>query len=190
MKQSIINIFGSSGSGSTTLAKTIAKDYDYLHIDVDDALWEKTDPPFTIRRSDEAAKKYILEQLELGKNAVISGSLVGFGDDIKDIIDLFVFINLDISIRLARIQKREEKRFGKRVLPGGDLHQKHLDFLKWVSDYETNPEYIRSRKQHLLWLEDVSAPVLKVTEELSINELIKLVKPFLKAKRGKINDYI
>jgi hypothetical protein len=64
-------------------------------------------------------------------------------------------------------------------MPGGDLYQQHLDFLDWVSHYETNPEYIRSRKQHLLWLKDVKVPVLKVTEELSIEELIALVKPFV-----------
>jgi adenylate kinase family enzyme len=179
MKQFIINIFGSSGSGSTTLAKAIAKTFNYLHVDVDDALWEPTDPPFTIRRSDDSARAYIIEHLNSGKDTVISGSLVGFGDDIKQMIDLFVFMNLDILVRLSRIQTREEKRFGKRVLLGGDLYDKHLDFLKWVSDYETNPEYIRSRKQHLLWLENVKAPVLRVTEELSIDELMKLVKPFI-----------
>ncbi|HPE00123.1 MAG TPA: AAA family ATPase [Bacillota bacterium] len=175
----IINIFGSSGSGSTTLAKEIASKYDYYHIDVDDMLWEKTDPPFTIRRSDLEARKCIVNELKNKERVVISGSLVGFGDDIKEKINLFVFINLDIETRIKRIEKRERERFGERVMPGGDLYQKHLDFLEWVSNYETNPEYIRSRKQHLLWLEGVKCPVLKVTEELSINELMALVKPFV-----------
>jgi adenylate kinase family enzyme len=175
----IINIFGSSGSGSTTLAKEIASKYDYYHIDVDDMLWEKTDPPFTIRRSDLEARKCIVNELKNKERVVISGSLVGFGDDIKEKINLFVFINLDIETRIKRIEKRERERFGERVMPGGDLYQKHLDFLEWVSNYETNPEYIRSRKQHLLWLDGVKCPVLKVTEELSINELMALVKPFV-----------
>jgi adenylate kinase family enzyme len=179
MKHNIINIFGSSGSGSTTLARIIALKYQYLHIDVDDALWEETDPPFTIRRSDLEAKNYILSKLGKSKKTVISGSLIGFGDDIKKSINLFVFINLDIETRINRIEKRERERFGKRVLPGGDLYQQHREFLEWVSNYETNPEYIRSRKQHLLWLDDVKVPVLKVTEELSIEELLALVKPFI-----------
>lgn len=179
MKQKIINIFGSSGSGSTTLAKAISEVYKFHHIDVDDALWEKSDPPFTYRRCDIEARNYILKELEKGLNSVISGSLVGFGDDIKAQVDLFVFINLDIDTRLARIQKREVNRFGSRVLEGGDLYQKHLDFLEWVSNYETNPEYVRSRKQHLLWLEDVTVPVIKITEELSIDECLRIVKPFM-----------
>ncbi|MFA7076498.1 MAG: hypothetical protein WC152_07540 [Candidatus Izemoplasmatales bacterium] len=179
MKQNIINIFGSSGSGSTTLANIIADKYSYYHIDVDDAVWENTDPPFTSKRSDIDARNLILEKIGNKKNIVISGSLVGFGEDIKHKIKLFVFINLEINTRIKRIEEREKKRFGSRVLPGGDLYQKHLDFLEWVSNYETNPEYIRSRKQHLLWLDDVAVPVLKITEELSIDELLALVKPFV-----------
>lgn len=180
MTKRIINVFGSSGSGSTTLARNIAREYKYYHIDVDDCLWEDTDPPFSERRDDEEAKAILLKEITKAENIVISGSLVGFGDDIKKMISLFVFINLDINVRIARINKREEKRFKNRVLPGGDLYQKHLDFLEWVSNYETNPEYIRSRKQHLLWLEDVNVPVLKVTEELTRNELLLLIKPFIK----------
>ena len=179
MNKNIINIFGSSGSGSTTLARVMAERFGYYHIDVDDALWEKTDPPFTNRNSDLLAREYIIEELKKSDKLVISGSLVGFGDDIKHWIKLFVFINLDIETRIKRIETRERMRFKERVLPGGDLYQKHLDFLEWVSNYETNPEYIRSRKQHLLWLEDVKVPVLKVTEELSIDELVALVKPFV-----------
>lgn len=107
--EKIINIFGSSGSGSTTLANQIASRYDYYHIDVDDMLWEKTDPPFTIRRSDLEARKCIINELKNQERVVISGSLVGFGDDIKDRINLFVFINLDIETRIKRIEKEKEK---------------------------------------------------------------------------------
>jgi adenylate kinase family enzyme len=180
MKRTIINVFGSSGSGSTTLARVIADKYNYHHIDIDDVVWEETNPPFTLRRSDLEARDLLLDSLNNYDKIVISGSLVGFGDDIKHSVDLFVFINLDIQVRLDRINKRETKRFNERILPGGDLYEKHLEFLRWVSDYETNPEYIRSRKQHLLWLKDIKVPVLKVTEELSIEELLLLVKPFLK----------
>jgi len=179
VKRKLINIFGSSGSGSTTLAKKVAEEFDYHHIDVDNVMWEDTDPPFTVRRSDEEAKSCLLDRVNKNSNVVISGSLVGLGEEIKESINLFVFINLDIATRLSRIEKRERDRFGSRVMPGGDLYQQHLDFLDWVSHYETNPEYIRSRKQHLLWLKDVKVPVLKVTEELSLEELLALVKPFV-----------
>ncbi|XFA99264.1 hypothetical protein ACAG96_01460 [Candidatus Izemoplasma sp. B36] len=180
MKKHIINIFGSSGSGSTTLAKEIAENFDYKFIDVDDYLWKKTDPPFTERNSNHLACELIKKELNDNKPAVISGSLVGIADEIKEDIDLFLYINLDKDIRLQRIKKREEERLGKRIKPGGDLYTQHLSFLQWVSEYEDNPETQRSRRQHLLWLDDVDKTVLKITDELTIDELIKLVKPFLR----------
>jgi adenylate kinase family enzyme len=178
MKQTIINIFGSSGSGSTTLGEEIAKEFNFKFIDVDDYLWKKTDPPFTVRHSNQETLNLIQNQLSDKQPAVISGSLVDIANSLKERIDLFLYINLDRNIRVKRITNRENNRFGDRILPGGDLHQQHLDFLKWVSNYEDNPETLRSRKQHLLWLDDVSVTVLKITEELTITELLNLVRPF------------
>lgn len=178
MKQIIINIFGSSGSGSTSLAKRIAEEFDFKFIDVDDYLWQKTDPPFTARNTDQEALKLIKNQLNDKIPAVISGSLVGIGESIKKNIHLFIYINLDKNIRIERINKREKLRFGNRIDEGGDLYIQHQEFLKWISEYESNPETLRSRRQHLLWLEDVEVPVLRVTEELTMNELVKLVRPF------------
>ncbi len=176
----IINIFGSSGSGSTTLAHAIAKTYNFNLIDVDDFLWKKTENPFTEQYSNQEAKGLISEELKKHKNNVISGSLVNICDDLKDDIDLFVYMNLDINVRCERITKREIKRFGDRVLEGGDLYDMHMSFLEWVSNYDSNSETMRSRRQHLLWIDDVKNPVLKITEELSIDELLKLVKPYIK----------
>ncbi len=181
MSRKIINIFGSSGSGSTTLAKRIASDFGYKFIDVDDYLWQKTDPPFTQRNTNEVACKLIKEVLIDQLPAVISGSLVGIADELKPDIDLFIYINLAKKIRINRIREREFNRFGERILPGGDLYTQHENFLQWVSDYEDNPDTLRSRRQHLLWLEDVTAPVLRITEELTISELLKLVKPSLRS---------
>ena len=181
MKKHIINIFGSSGSGSTTLAKTIAEKYEYNFIDVDDYLWKKTDPPFSEKNTNEVASLLIKEELKSHKYAVISGSLVGIADELKKDIDLFIYINLDKSIRLERIKQREEQRFGNRIKKGGDLYEQHLSFLEWVANYEDNPETERSRRQHLLWLDDVKQTVLRIADELTIEELLKLVKPFIRS---------
>jgi adenylate kinase family enzyme len=175
----LINIFGSSGSGTTSLAKKIAEDQNFFHIDVDDLMWENSDPPFTIRRDNFTIKTLIQKHLNQHKDAIISGSLVNIYDELKSDIDLFIYMNLDIETRIKRINQRELKRFGKRVLPGGDLFQKHQDFLQWVSDYEHNPDYLRSRRQHIAWLDDVEQPVLRITDELSFDELMKIVKSYI-----------
>lgn len=184
MENFIINIFGSSGSGSTTLAKEIAKEFNIKYIDVDDCLWKKTDPPFTVKNSNEEILLSMNKLLSDKKPVVISGSLVGIADSLKRRINLFLYINLHKNLRVKRITDREIERFGDRILPGGDLYQQHLEFLKWVSDYEKNPETLRSRKQHLSWLEDVSVPVYKITEELTMEELLNIVRPFIRRNKS------
>lgn len=175
----VIHIFGASGSGTTTLAKAISKQFGFHFIDTDDAIWEKTDPPFSKRKSRAKSREYVEKQLDRHEHSVISGAFVGWGDCFKERVDLFVYLHLPLPVRLERIQKREYNRFGSRILPGGDLYQQHTDFLDWVSQYEQAGKDVRGQKQHEAWLEDVSVPVIRITDVLTIEELLKIVSPYI-----------
>lgn len=161
------------------MARALSQSYGFYLIDTDDAIWENVDPPFTVRKPLTLSRDYLAKALANHPRSVISGAFVGWGDEFKPQIDLFVYLHLPLAIRLERIQKREENRFGSRVLPGGDLHQQHLDFLEWVGQYDTNSSDIRGQKQHELWLKDVKAPIVRITEVLSIPELLDRICPFL-----------
>jgi len=175
-----IHIFGASGSGSTTFARALEKAHGYHFIDTDDAIWKDTDPPFRQRKTEKESLEYLEKELCCHVYNVISGAFVGWGDPVKDKIDLFVYMVLPLEIRLERIQKREENRFGDRVLPGGDLYLQHLDFLDWVSQYETLDIHTRSMAQHEKWLQSVKKTVLKVTEPMTIEELLEWIEPFIR----------
>jgi adenylate kinase family enzyme len=177
-----IHIFGASGSGSTTLARAIADRFGYHHIDTDDALWVETDPPFTVKRTPEECKALIERQLADHECNVISGEFLGWGDFLKGKIDLFIYMHLPVEIRIERIQNREIKRFGSRVMPGGDMHEAHLSFLEWVREYENGDETRRSVAMHKKWLKTADRPVLKIERPESIEELLNQVKPFLNLK--------
>lgn len=176
----LIHIFGSSGSGSTTFARAIADAYGFHHIDTDDALWIPTDPPFTRKRTPEAAKALILAQLEGHEKCVISGEFLGWDDFLRDRVDLYVYMNLPAAIRLERVQNREIRRFGSRVLPGGDMHAAHLEFLDWVRSYESDSLSHRSRMAHLKKIAALDKPVLRIEEPLSVAELLGKIEPYLK----------
>lgn len=180
-KVKLIHIFGASGSGSTTFARAIAERYGFHHIDTDEALWEPTDPPFTVKRDLSVVKKMIEDQIAHHEKNVISGEFLGWGDFLKDKIDLGVYMHLPVDIRIERIQHREEKRFGKRVLPGGDMYQAHLDFLDWVREYETGDDTRRSVAMHRKWLEQTNLPILRIEEVSTIEELLERIDPFLKS---------
>ncbi len=181
MTKNIILIFGSSGSGSTTMARAIAETYGYHFIDSDDCIWKKTDPPFTHRRSDEKAWDLLNEEIDNHEKIVISGSIVCFGDPLKPMIDLIVYMDLPLDVRLKRIQKREQRRFGDRVKPGGDLYEQHLDFLEWVSKYDELGEDVRSKKQHLKWIEDMDVPTVTIQDMHTVDELLDIIDPHIEA---------
>ena len=182
-----IHIFGASGSGSTTFARAIADRYGYHHIDTDDALWEKTDPPFTVKRDLPAVKNLIEMQMSENEKNVISGEFLGWGDFLKGKIDLLVYMHLPVEIRIERIKAREIKRFGARVLPGGDMHQAHLDFLAWVREYEHGDDTRRSVAMHQKWLKRVDIPILRVEEAASIETLLQKIEPYLTEEKSAEN---
>jgi adenylate kinase family enzyme len=171
----VINIFGASGSGATTLARAIASRFDFRHVDVDDAMWEKTDPPFTVRRPDAVCRDIIASELSRSPRSVISGAFVGWGDVFIPRLGLVVYMNLPEEIRVARINERERARFGARVEPGGDLYLQHLDFLAWSRSYDSEDVSRRSRAQHERWLAGLSCPVIRIENPLPIGELVDIV---------------
>lgn len=49
MYESVIHIYGASGSGSSTLGKFISEQLRYTFMDTDDYFWLPTDPKYTQR---------------------------------------------------------------------------------------------------------------------------------------------
>lgn len=178
----IIHIFGSSGSGTTTLARAICQRYGFHLIDIDDVFWCPTDPPFTVKRDVSERIKIIENRLKQHDNVVISGAFVGWGDVFISRLDLAVYLHLPTDVRVERIKHRESHRFGDRVKPGGDLYQQHLDFLEWVKQYDNGDETTRSRKQHLEWMKQLTCPIVSIEAVLSIDELILTLKPYLETE--------
>jgi hypothetical protein len=111
---------------------------------------------------------------------VISGEFLGWDDFLKNRIDLFIYMHLPVEVRIKRIQLRDEKRFGARILPGGDMYAAHIDFLEWVREYENGDETRRSVARHKKWVSTLKSPLLKIETPLPIEEILKQVEPYLK----------
>ncbi|MFA5036218.1 MAG: AAA family ATPase [Candidatus Izemoplasmatales bacterium] len=174
-----IHVFGASGSGTTTFARAISEKFGYHHIDTDDALWIKTDPPFTHKRTVKESKEIINRQLSEHEFNVISGQFYRWGNFLRGRIDLYVYMHLPVATRLERIRNREIRRFGDRVAPNGDMYKMHLDFLDWAAKYDIGDSTRRSKKQHLEWINKVDKPVLIIEDAFSIEELLSKIEPYL-----------
>jgi adenylate kinase family enzyme len=156
-----IYITGASCAGVTTLGRHLATQLGVRHVDVDDYYWMPTNPPFTTKRP--SADRVSLMQQALGDaGGVLTGSCMVWGEALIANAELIVFVATPTPVRLERLAARETQRFGDRIAPGGDMHQIHVAFREWASQYD-DPQFSgRNRAWHEAWLSQQTVPVLRI----------------------------
>ena len=170
-----IHIMGASGSGTTTLGRTLAERLQYPHFDTDDYFWLPTDPPFTHQRARTERQQLLMGDLTAHNAWVASGSLCGWGDVAIPLFELVVFLAIPQDIRMERLHRREHARFGMRMLPGGDMYETSQTFLAWAASYDEGGLDIRSRRLHEEWLGLLPCPILCLEGEYSIAEQLAVL---------------
>jgi adenylate kinase family enzyme len=160
-----VHLVGASGSGTTTLGRALAPRLAVPVFDSDDAFWEPTDPPFRTPRPPPDRLAWLQERLRDDDGWVVSGSLCGWGDDLRG---RFTFLTLPAAIRMARLAAREVERYGDRIRPGGDIAEGSTAFLAWAAAYDTAGMEQRSRVLHDAWLATLTCPVLHLDGDLTV----------------------
>ncbi|HEY1710293.1 MAG TPA: hypothetical protein VGG10_18630 [Rhizomicrobium sp.] len=170
-----IHILGASGSGTTTLAASVAQILGIAHFDSDFFYWLPTDPPFTEPRP--VAERLALMQAEIPAEGswVLSGSAIRWATPYEKLYDLIVYLRLDLTVRMARLRRREHERYGARIAPGGDMEEATAAFLDWAAAYDTAGPELRSRAAHEAWLADQAAKVLRLDSASPVAELTAAV---------------
>ena len=172
-----IHVMGAPGAGVSTLGKALAERLGYAHFDTDDVYWFTEDAlPYRRKRNPDHRRQLLAERLSAAPAWVLSGSLCGWGDVFIPQFDLVVWLWLPADLRLPRIEQRERQRYGDaRLGPGGDLHGVFEKFKQWATDCDYEGGGLRSRQQELAWLKILACPVLKMEEELGVEELVERV---------------
>jgi adenylate kinase family enzyme len=170
-----LHILGASGSGTTTLGRALAHRFQYAHFDTDDYFWLPTDPPFTHQRERTERQQLLMDDVMAHDAWVVSGSLCGWGDVAIPLFELVVFLWLPQGIRLERLRRREQTRFGKRIEPGGDMYEQSHAFLAWAASYDDGGLDIRSRRLHAQWLGTLPCPIVCIEGEYSIEEQLAVL---------------
>jgi adenylate kinase family enzyme len=168
-------VMGASCSGVSTLGSTLAARLGLPHLDVDDFYWMPTDPPYSVKRHPEDRVRLITQRQNDAEGWVLTGSFIGWGDALVRVVDLIVFLWTPTAVRLARLAAREAERHGPRILPGGDMHEAHCAFREWASRYDDPSFEGRNQAQHERWLNEQSAPVLRLRGERPPDELAQSV---------------
>lgn len=182
MDKSVIHIYGASGSGTSTLGKFISEQLGYTFMDTDDYFWLPTDPKY-IEKRDKAERLQMMEEdILCSDKAVISGSLVDWGDDLIPYFTLAVRVVTDKNVRIERLKKREKKNFGSRIEIGGDMHKNYLEFIEWAAAYDTEDTETRSKAKHDQWQQLLKCKQIIVNGEDDLKYNLELIKNALMAE--------
>lgn len=158
MRRCRLHVMGASGAGTTTLARVLASHWAVPHADADDYFWVPSDPPYVGKRA-EVDRVALMRRVFVPREAwVLSGSMVGWGEEIVAECDAVVFLSLDSDVRLARLHAREQVRLEGRT---GDPAAWD-EFLIWASGYDDPAFTGRSRVLHEDWLAGVGKPLLRL----------------------------
>lgn len=179
-----IHILGASGSGTTTLGRTLSEKLKLFHFDTDDYFWMLTNPPFQKKRSCEERKEILRKDLVSHKKWILSGSLCGWGDAFIPYFDLVIFLLVPKELRINRLIEREKRRYGERIESGGSLYKQHKEFIEWASQYDDGDLNIRSRKLHEKWLGKLSCKVLRLEGFHDLDDMIDTVLKFIKTENS------
>jgi len=176
-----IHILGASGSGTTTLGAALAAELSLPHEDADRYFWKPTDPPFTEVRPVEERLALLSPRLPESGDWIFSGSATGWGAPLEPRYTLVVFVRLDPALRMERLRRREQSRYGARIEPGGDLVAANREFLDWAASYDEGGLDQRSLALHETWLAARTCPVLRLDSAAPTAELVEAVMTTLRA---------
>lgn len=141
-----IAIIGLNGCGKSTLNHALCKHMGFYEMDVEDYYFPQQQEgrrwalehasirpcqgqlPYAQPQTKAQVCAALLRDMEAHPQFVLSCVQMNWQEDLLRHIDLAFLVQAPQNLRLERIQTREEKRFGGRVLPGGDMFDQQRDF--------------------------------------------------------------
>ena len=169
-----ILICGLNGSGKSTLGKRLADRLGYMFIDNEDLYFPKTDQNylFSAPRSKEEAVRCLEERITGNGRFVFAAVKGDYGEKLIASLDYIVLVEVPKEIRNRRVRERSYRKFGKRMLPGGDLYEKEE---AWFALTDSRPEDYTEK-----WLETVRCPVIRIDGTLPAEENAEYLSDQLK----------
>ena len=169
-----IIIFGSPGSGKTTLGKLIAGKLDFPYFDIDDYIWRKDiDKPFTVMYTRGEKINRLMTDISKGTHFVMAGSMDSFNQPFVPLFDLAIHITASIDTRIARIHKREYEAYGERITEGGDMYEGHCRFLDNSARYDIDGSPCMST--HAQWANSLPCKVLRLNGDEELNKNVEII---------------
>ena len=179
MEKKVIQLYGASGSGTSTIGRYISETSGYYFMDTDDYFWEPTNPPYTTKRKISDRIALMKQDIAQEDKVVISGSLVGWGDEFIPLFTLTKRVVTDTATRIDRLKKREREHFGSRIDVGGDMHETHRKFILWAASYDEGGLDMRSKAQHDEWQKQLKCRQILLDGSQPLEKNFEIIRQYL-----------
>lgn len=164
-----IIICGLNGAGKSTIGKALAKELDYYFIDSEDLYFPKTDPNYLYAspRTQEEVEQLLLSEIKTHKDFVFASVKGDYGRAVYPFFRYAVLIYVPREIRLHRVRNRSFQKFGKRMLPGGDLYEQEEKFF----------DFIKSKSENTVeeWARSLNCPIIRADGTKPVEENVKYI---------------
>ena len=148
-----IAIVGLNGSGKSTLGHALAKALKLYEIDVEDYYFPEQresrkaaldgeygvncsylgDMPYSVSRTKEEVEKAIAKDVLVHPRYVMTGVTINWNAEIISTIKHVFWLKTETEERVRRVKDREEKRWGDRVIEGGDMYEQQRSFRELIA---------------------------------------------------------
>ena len=188
-----IAIMGLNGCGKSTLAHALAKKTGYFEMDAEDYYFPgqrqsrrlalegcaggKAENPFSDPEPKDTVERAMIQDIRVHPRFVIAGVTMNWRTEICEKIDIAFVLQASKDVRMKRIQRREELRFGQRVLPGGDMFAQQEQFRQMAEKRDPGMSLESAKK--------LGCPVVVLDAELPVKENLRMIVEILRKDQYK-----
>ena len=162
-----IQICGLNGCGKSTLGRALAERIGFHFIDNENLYFSRanTNEPYINPKSRADVEKLLMKEVSKHPDFIFAAVKGDYGKDIIPMYDYIVLIEAPQNIRAQRVRDRSFRKFGSRMLIGGDLHNQEEAFFRMVDSRQD--DYIET------WLQTVNCPIIRVDGTKPIEDNIE-----------------
>lgn len=166
-------VCGGNGAGKSTLGKRLATELGWTFRDIEEYYFpiKNSDYNYLEARTKEEVSELLLVDMKKYDNFVLASVKGEFGLEVTKLFTCAILIEVPKEIRMDRVKDRSNRKFGDRMLPGGDLYEKEEQFFNMVAK---RPENYTEK-----WLETVNMPIIRVDGTGTVEDNIMKVKKLL-----------
>ena len=151
-------VCGCNGAGKSTLGRALGEVLRWPFLDIEDYYFpaENRQAGYAYGRPRTREEAAALLAADLGRyeDCVLASVRANYGPAVETAFDAGILLETPREERLRRVRARSFRKFGSRMLEGGDLYEAEEAFFRMVAGRrETEPEE---------WLRGLRIPVLRL----------------------------